>query len=479
MEFHPVANIFPLLQGEEYEKLRADIAESGLIQPIWVHPDGRIIDGRNRWRACVDTGTNARFETWDIERHGSLVAFVVSLNLHRRHLDSSQRAAIAVEVLPMLEEEARERQRQAALRRQERIRGLEQQIKQPDLSEGKKLAIAATVMQLKGEPKREKKRGSTEVYFIADGDLVKIGASVDPVSRFTTIKATNPNAKLMLTIPGGFELENELHRKYKHLRENNEWFRLDTDLMSEIEELSAFSKNCKTTQEFHSASEAADLFHTNRQYVSDAKRLKEDAPDLFEQVKNGDLTIPKAKQTLSQPMQVMLSHVGVEYYTPEWVISLARETMGQIDLDPASCDEAQKIVKAKTYYTAEQNGLSLPWFGKVWLNPPYSKTGGKSNQELWANRLISEYEAGNVIEGVLLVKSAAGYKWFEELWDKLPVCFLRERLSFTKDNGSDDGESKHGTAIFYLGKNLTGFIDAFSRYGRITTLDGRYISQRD
>lgn len=108
MEFHPVANIFPLLQGQEFEDLRLDIAKNGLIEPIWLHPDGRIIDGRNRWRACDQIGIKPDFRTWNGQ--GSLIAFVVSLNLHRRHLDSSQKAFISLDILPMLKAEARERQ---------------------------------------------------------------------------------------------------------------------------------------------------------------------------------------------------------------------------------------------------------------------------------------------------------------------------------------------------------------------------------
>ncbi|MCP4542285.1 MAG: hypothetical protein GY832_34620 [Chloroflexi bacterium] len=108
IEFHEIANVFPLMQGEEYVALKADVKAHGLREPIWLHPNGRIIDGRNRYRACPEIGVTPRFRTWDSQ--GSLVAFVVSLNPHRRHLSSGQRAALAVEVLPMLEDEARKRQ---------------------------------------------------------------------------------------------------------------------------------------------------------------------------------------------------------------------------------------------------------------------------------------------------------------------------------------------------------------------------------
>jgi modification methylase len=110
--YHKVANLFPLIQGDEYERLKADIAANGLLEAIWLHPDSSIIDGRNRHRACLDLGIEPRFRTWNGQ--GSLVAFVVSLNLERRHLTSSQRAVIALDALPLFEEEARERHEKLA-----------------------------------------------------------------------------------------------------------------------------------------------------------------------------------------------------------------------------------------------------------------------------------------------------------------------------------------------------------------------------
>ncbi len=81
--------------------------QNGLIEPIWLY-GGKIIDGRNRFNACQETGIEAKFREWDGK--GSLVQFVVSLNINRRHLTPSQKAAVAVEMLPMLEAEAKERQ---------------------------------------------------------------------------------------------------------------------------------------------------------------------------------------------------------------------------------------------------------------------------------------------------------------------------------------------------------------------------------
>lgn len=108
-KYHEVANIFPLMQGDELHALVNDIREHGQIESIVLHPDDdSIIDGRNRYRACLLAGVEPEFTYWD--GNGSLVEYVVSLNLHRRHLSSIQCAGVAVEMLPFIEAEAKERQ---------------------------------------------------------------------------------------------------------------------------------------------------------------------------------------------------------------------------------------------------------------------------------------------------------------------------------------------------------------------------------
>ena len=66
MKFHPAADFFPLLNGKEFEKLKADIEANGLLEPIMVHED-QILDGRNRWLACEDLGIKPDTVEWDGE----------------------------------------------------------------------------------------------------------------------------------------------------------------------------------------------------------------------------------------------------------------------------------------------------------------------------------------------------------------------------------------------------------------------------
>lgn len=89
-ELHPLCTLFPRMAGAEYAALCADIENNGLHQPIVLH-EGMILDGGNRYRACMDTGTAPSFVEFE---GGSLVAFVLSANLHRRHMSAGQQAAI-------------------------------------------------------------------------------------------------------------------------------------------------------------------------------------------------------------------------------------------------------------------------------------------------------------------------------------------------------------------------------------------------
>ncbi len=91
LQFHPLANLFPLLGEEELATLAQDIADNGLQFSITMF-EGKILDGRNRYTACVMSNTVPRFVDYEGD---DPVGFVVSTNLHRRHLTTGQRAMIA------------------------------------------------------------------------------------------------------------------------------------------------------------------------------------------------------------------------------------------------------------------------------------------------------------------------------------------------------------------------------------------------
>jgi len=93
MRIHAVAEIFPRMGEAEFVALKNDIAEHGVREPLWIWR-GQIIEGRHRAQACEELGIVPAVREYDGDESG-LVGFVVSLNLHRRHLDESQRAMVA------------------------------------------------------------------------------------------------------------------------------------------------------------------------------------------------------------------------------------------------------------------------------------------------------------------------------------------------------------------------------------------------
>jgi protein gp37 len=110
---HPAADLFPLVDGEEFAELCHDIKERGLQQPITIWKDGTLLDGRNRLLACHETLQEVVFDRYE---GSDPVQFSISANLHRRHLTPSQRnmtGALADELLEQLREQARKRQSDA------------------------------------------------------------------------------------------------------------------------------------------------------------------------------------------------------------------------------------------------------------------------------------------------------------------------------------------------------------------------------
>jgi len=91
MDFHPIANLFPLMEGAEFDALVEDIRVNGLRDSITTYEE-KILDGRNRFNACEKAGRKPQFVTLSGE---DPYAFVTSKNLRRRNMTFEQRAFVA------------------------------------------------------------------------------------------------------------------------------------------------------------------------------------------------------------------------------------------------------------------------------------------------------------------------------------------------------------------------------------------------
>ena len=153
------------MQGEAYRELLKDIREHGQREPILLDPDGRILDGRNRYRACRELGIEPQTRMW--EGNGdSPLSVILSLNLHRRHLTSSQKAAIAIEILPMLEAEAKERQRKSG-------GAVPQKIAEPEKGEAREKAaqLVGTNREYVAAAKKIQEKDPELLMKVRDGKL--------------------------------------------------------------------------------------------------------------------------------------------------------------------------------------------------------------------------------------------------------------------------------------------------------------------
>ena len=94
IEFHQYANLFPMMGGRELEEFQWDIRQNGVREPVILF-EGKILDGRNRYKAATALGKEVRFEQYQGD---DALAFAISLNLHRRHMTESQRAMVAAKL---------------------------------------------------------------------------------------------------------------------------------------------------------------------------------------------------------------------------------------------------------------------------------------------------------------------------------------------------------------------------------------------
>jgi hypothetical protein len=98
LPFHPLADMFPLLEGQDFIDLVEDIRKNGLRQEIDIY-QGKIIDGRNRARACIEAGVEPKYHERRFNTEPGIAAFVISQNIHRRHLAAEQTRDLIAKLL--------------------------------------------------------------------------------------------------------------------------------------------------------------------------------------------------------------------------------------------------------------------------------------------------------------------------------------------------------------------------------------------
>lgn len=148
-----------------------------------------------------------------------------------------------------------------------------------------------------------------------------------------------------------------------------------------------------------------------------------------------------------------------EWLTPPHII----KALGDFELDPCSPGDRRPWDTAARHYCIHDNGLTQPWEGRVWLNPPYGHEAKK-----WLGRLADH---GNGIALVFARTETA--TWFEYIWARAnAVLFLRGRLHFHHVDGSRAKANSGAPSA------LVAYGDANARALGDSGLAGQFVSLR-
>ncbi len=152
------------------------------------------------------------------------------------------------------------------------------------------------------------------------------------------------------------------------------------------------------------------------------------------------------------------------YFTPQIVLDRVVEQFGAIDLDPCHDPDPACAVVAELRYDARegQDGLVLPWVGKVFCNPPWSEPAP------WALRAVQHVASSPEHEVLAVVNATPGAQWWARyVWPFALVCFPSQRLRFGKPGGAKPTPCPTDSAVLYYGQHKERFCEVWGSLGTI------------
>ncbi len=154
------------------------------------------------------------------------------------------------------------------------------------------------------------------------------------------------------------------------------------------------------------------------------------------------------------------SPVNHERYTPPNLIALVHQVFGRIDLDPASSKEANKVVKAKNFFTKANNGLKKQWSGRVFLNPPFD------DWPAWMSKLDAELDAKRVKQAILI--GPANISAFRPILKRNGMLFIpNERPKYYDPHSDTLIDPPFGSLMCYAGNEPEQFVKVFKSHGLV------------
>jgi hypothetical protein len=290
----------------------------------------------------------------------------------------------------------------------------------------------------------------------ADRHMVKIGSG-NPAQRMKELSVTE-DLQWLFAMPGGKTQEDLIHRHFERYHVRREMFRYEGRLKAWIEEMRRRPGAALSKDGLDAAYATPGWLPWETKALPPIDQQQALALGVVSERKKRE--VPDFKPNLAQ-----LSSGSDDWYTPPLYVDAARRVLdGTIDLDPASCALANKMVRAERIYTQMEDGLQHEWYGRVWMNPPYGGT-----QRLFVAHLLAEYERGHVTAAVALLNAnVTDTEWFQPLWEHM-LCFTHHRIGFYGPDGAGNGVKSGtvGTVFAYLGEERERFAYEFGVFGAI------------
>lgn len=302
-------DLIPRLLPEERKGLESMILSDGCRDAL-ITWKGILIDGHNRYEICTSHGLPFRIEEKEFKSRDDVKIWIIQNQFSRRNIPIYEKGRLALLLKEILETRAKEK---------EQIRKTVSQTNPVDLNELSK--YQREIVDILSDYKKRSYATPDTLYFVQDLNRVKIGCSSDVESRVNDITKHIPNAKLIGRCPGGVTLEKDLHSALSEYNENNEWFTLNSAVVSVIK---AFVPDADffNVEKVNSFEEAATKFGISTGSLHKVKKIKEKAnPAVKEKLSTGEMSINEAykeirKAEKEEQKQIAIESLNKEVLTP-------------------------------------------------------------------------------------------------------------------------------------------------------------------
>ncbi|GIV81801.1 MAG: hypothetical protein KatS3mg051_1155 [Anaerolineae bacterium] len=444
------------LDSEEYATLEQSILADGCRDAIVVW-NGTIVDGHHRYEICTRHGIP--FNTVDIhfDSRDEAIIWIIDNQLARRNLSKYERSTLVLRKKDTLESLARQRQVEyAGIHKFDKSYAKDLD---PNLDQGLSHSSNGAT-----RPERRTLDILAEEAGVSRGTLHSV--HVIETSGLECVRELVRRNEL------------SIHRAYQLVRGLEKLPEEDRELAAAlcgeyVEKAAILVRLYKSSQRDGSNDTYGEIMSTGGfHHGTDMEEWRDFAKSTVDEIEEALKSLAAAHAIVAMDTEpdrkTTLPHVAHnsgnnEWYTPREYIEAARTVMGHIDLDPASNEIANRVVRAESYYTAQTNGLEQPWFGNIWMNPPFSSDLiGEFVQKFllhWSNREVQQ--------AIILVNNATETRWFQKLGEHASAfCFPAGRIKFWNPN-CDTAAPLQGQAVLYFGDNVSVFADVFAQFGLV------------